>query len=420
MPSPTGPRTLTGVVTEGWSGQSASLRLEAVTFSDAIVLTEAPIGADGSFTVTLPDPQELADRLTPVEADALCALYEPDPATPPEVTPASLEALYAEARVYSSTAAEAEPVGVLGYQADTAAGLASVVQVYAASAGTVEGSCGDGALTFDLELVAGWNEVLHTESGGDTTLTAGSLPGGLRWRYYATSGEAGPPLEPPTPTTPIPREISGTAAVWSGGGAVVRAESFGLDSARVDVADGTISADGRFSVTLPVDGAALADALLTADADLFCPGPNSVSTVEITPGPFETVLVLNLFRVYDAADSRESVGIIFPDYSVLDDSPNYFYAASEVSVAGACVTTYGEESSTTRFDLDFKAGWNAVFSTESGPGSEAVLSVSTGPFPTNIKWIYEDEAALPEPPEPPTPPCANPECAPPDTPGRRF
>lgn len=203
-PDTFGPDTLAGVITEGWPGQPASLRLEAVTFLDATVLAEAPIGADGRFTMPLPGEQGVAGALTP--------LYEICDSL--EVSPSPLDVLYAEARVYASTSANAEPVGVLGYQADSAEGLISVILVYAASAGRVSGSCRDLGLDFNLDLLEGWNQVLYTESRGGTTLTTGSLPDGLRWRYYATSGELGPPAEPPgppveppepTPTTPLPK-----------------------------------------------------------------------------------------------------------------------------------------------------------------------------------------------------------------------
>ncbi|CAA9365774.1 MAG: hypothetical protein AVDCRST_MAG93-7965 [uncultured Chloroflexia bacterium] len=129
----------------------------------------------------------------------------------------------------------------------------------------------------------------------------------------ACGGNSAPPMEPPTnnsptPTTPAPKEISGTIDGWLGGEAGVRAESTGSETGELVVlAEGTISADGSFSLTLPVEGEALAAALFTIDSSFTCAGPNSVSTVEITPGPFETVFVKNYFRVYDSTDSSEVV-----------------------------------------------------------------------------------------------------------------
>lgn len=424
----TGSEALTGVITESWPGQAASLRLEAVTFSSATVLAEAPIGADGHFTMPLPGDQDVVDALTPVDAEALCALFGPDPTSTTEVTPSPLDVLYAEARVYASAAADAEPLGVLGYQADSAEGLISVILVYAASAGTVEGSCGSGELVFDLDLVAGWNEVAYTQSGNSITLKTGGLPDRLSWRFYATSGEPGspveppPPVEPPEPTPPpppptplTPKEISGTAEGWSDGQAIIRAEGTDLDNSRQSfVAERTISADGKFSLTLPAEEAELADVLFTADQELFCPEPG-VSTVKITPGPFETVFVGNYFLVYDATED-ELLGSISPDRLVPQNDFSYAYAPSDVSVKGECVTTYGDESSTLRLDLEYKAGWNAVFFTQRGP----VLSVSTGLFPTDARWVYTDEfQVLPGPPSDPLSPSCDPEdlaCPPPVTP----
>lgn len=168
--------TLTGTVTEGWPGQPASLRLEAVTLASAKVLAEVPIAADGRFTLTLPPREALADALTP--AERLCGSLE--------VAPGSLEVLYAEARVYASADPDARQLGVLGYQADAAGSLVSVILIYAGAAGRVEGSCRELGLDMDLELLEGWNQVLHAQRGGSTTLTTGTLPGGLSWRYYAT------------------------------------------------------------------------------------------------------------------------------------------------------------------------------------------------------------------------------------------
>lgn len=97
---------------------------------------------------------------------------------------------------------------------------------------------------------------------------------------------------------------------WSGGEAVVREES----TERFVVAEGTISTDGSFSLTLPVEGEVLADALFTIDSNFFRSGsePDVTSTIEITPGPFETVFVGNFFSVYDATDG-ELLGFISLD-----------------------------------------------------------------------------------------------------------
>ena len=175
--TPASPETLTGVIAQGWSGQAASLRLDAVTFSSesGTVLAEVPIGADGRFTTTLPTQEDVAGALTPVEG---CESLE--------VSPSPLNVVYAEARVYASTAASAEKLGVLGYQADVAGTLVSVILIYADAAGRVSGSCQDLGLDFDLDLLEGWNQVLYAQRGNSTTLTTGDLPDGLRWRFYAT------------------------------------------------------------------------------------------------------------------------------------------------------------------------------------------------------------------------------------------
>ncbi len=218
------------------------------------------------------------------------------------------------------------------------------------------------------------------------------------------SGTTPPTTDPPTPTPPTPHEISGTVEGWPGGEAVVRAEGFNLDDSRqAVVAEGTISADGRFSLTLPVEEAELAEVLVTADQELFCPAPG-VSTVEITPGPTELAAVPNYFGVYASTDSDERLGNIAANFTQNNGYTNFF-ASADATVQGECVTTYGEESSTLELDLDFKAGWNAVFSTS----GESVFSSKTGPFPEVTGWTYSEEIS-PVPPVPCEP--GDPECGP--------
>lgn len=193
---------------------------------------------------------------------------------------------------------------------------------------------------------------------------------------------------PPTPTKPVAREISGTVEEWTGGEAVVRA--IDIFDPEVPFTEGTIHADGSFSLTLPVEGEELASALATLDETFFCPHQNSGNTVEMTPASIETVFVSNGFFVYDSK-SGELLGSISPELKP-ENTFNNVYASSDATVKGDCVTSYDE----TRFDLDFKAGWNALSSTEDG----SVLSVSTRPFPKNITWTYRSDE-VPFEPEPP-------------------
>ena len=200
------------------------------------------------------------------------------------------------------------------------------------------------------------------------------------------SGTTPPTTGPPTPTPPTPHEISGTVEGWPGGEAVVRAEGFNPDdSSRVDVAEGTVSDDGSFSLTLPVEEAEFAEVLFTADQELFCPAPG-VSTVEITPGPIKLAAVPNYFGVYASTDSDKRFGNIAANFTQ-DNGYTNFFASADATIKGECVTTYGgEETSTLELDLDFKAGWNAVFSTS----GESGLSSKTGPFPEVTRWTYSE------------------------------
>lgn len=208
------------------------------------------------------------------------------------------------------------------------------------------------------------------------------------------------PNPTPTPTTSTPKEISSTIAEWTGGEAVVKAEAF-EDGGHILLAEGTISADGSFSLTLPVAEDIPDDAFVPFnEADICETEQGAVSTVEFTPsGPFDSAFIYS-FAVYDSAGS-DYLGDIYLENDSGETSYRYNYVASDVTVTGECVKTSsgsgGSASYTNRYNLDFKAGWNTSTTTY-GEG----LAYSTASIPAGISWYYTE--ALP--------PSCEPDCVP--------
>ena len=194
-----------------------------------------------------------------------------------------------------------------------------------------------------------------------------------------------PPNNPPIPATPTPEVLSGTIEQWTGEAAVIRALSYNFETNEsVVIAEGIINNDGSFSLTLPVDEG-VADALFTVDNGNFCEtnttGSNDIrSTIKVTPSSIEFANT-GLF-VYKSASSSEDE--IIGDVLVTDNNYaiaiNFNYAVSDVTIKGDCITT----SSTDRYDLSFKAGWNKVMAVFNSEGR----SLSTEPIPETISWSF--------------------------------
>lgn len=166
-----------------------------------IVLSEAPIGTDGSFRITLPGAERMADYLRPVER-LRYSCEASDGTGTVNITPSSFGVSYLFLLVYASADAGAPPVGELVYAGSAANAGFSVDWMYAASGATIEGSCTytaeneDGAQvtttqTFDLELKTGWNEVVSSYSESEdgvsvsTDLSTRGIPEGGRWDYLS-------------------------------------------------------------------------------------------------------------------------------------------------------------------------------------------------------------------------------------------
>jgi hypothetical protein len=193
-----GGEELSGTV-ENWTGQVVTLRAETWSFRET--LAEATIGSDGSFTLTLPG--QVVGDIT-VESDTFCEAFldNPEVISTVEVTPGPLDlAEIYELSVYASEDSDASYLGALSYEGLFEDSSFVVSQLYASSDATIAGSCtytleDDEGLqetyvdTFNLDLSAGWNEVVYeffNSEGSETvstTISTGDIPGAASWQYY--------------------------------------------------------------------------------------------------------------------------------------------------------------------------------------------------------------------------------------------
>lgn len=196
--SETGGKDLSGTV-DNWIGQAANIRAETWHFQET--LSEAPISSDGSFSLILPG-QVFGDLS--VESGNFCEefLDLPGVTSTVEVTPGPLDlAEVYELSVYTTEDSDASYLGALSYEGLLEESSFVVSQLYASSDATVTGSCtytledDEGSMetfvdTFDLDLSAGWNEVVYEfadsedDSAISTTISTGDIPGAASWQYY--------------------------------------------------------------------------------------------------------------------------------------------------------------------------------------------------------------------------------------------
>jgi len=193
-PDPTPPsssgKEVNGTV-ENWIGQAATLTAElANTVADSAVLAETPIGTDGSFSLTLPGGEGVAEHLGPLQGTSC----EDGGTGMVEVTPSTLEVASISYKAYVPAVSDASLLGEV-FQAVRSEGSSTIIyQMYATSNGTIKGSCvytyedENGAATtftdtYDMNLVAGWNNFLYTFTENGSTSSTGDVPATARWEY---------------------------------------------------------------------------------------------------------------------------------------------------------------------------------------------------------------------------------------------
>lgn len=200
-----GAKVLEGTA-EGWTGEDAVVRAEAYDEKDNhVVLAKSPVSADGSFGLSLPGAEGVAHALiTLTKKDLMCGTDHGAAASSIEMTPSSLEVASVALSVYPSSLPDTNDEDYLGMLSfENPEGSVEVLHVYAAAAATIRGKCtftdrykdsetGEevehtDTIIVDLNLVAGWNEVVSmTEEGtasATTVLSTGAVPKGLSWRY---------------------------------------------------------------------------------------------------------------------------------------------------------------------------------------------------------------------------------------------
>jgi hypothetical protein len=142
--------------------------------------------------------------------------------------------------------------------------------------------------------------------------------------------------------------VSGKLEGYSGGAKVLKVLR-GPGGQEVAGATGSLNADGTFTVTLP------GSASLTLTP--FAVGSNCAATVNPADAKSASVSV----GVYDSAASTTPIGTLFQGDSRTPTPTNgtisgviRIYVDKNVTVKGTCT------SPNTSYDLDLKAGWNAV------------------------------------------------------------
>lgn len=160
---------------KGWTGEDAVVRAEAYNAEDEyVVLAQAPVTADGSFSLSLPGAESVDDILfTLTKKDLLCETAQGTTTGTADMTPSRLEMTAVELTVYPSSLPDSNNEDYLGsFHLEDAEESVEVVQVYAAEdAASMRASCtfsdkhedpksGERVeitvtITVDLDLVAG-------------------------------------------------------------------------------------------------------------------------------------------------------------------------------------------------------------------------------------------------------------------------
>lgn len=196
------PKVLSGTV-ENWIGEEASLRAESYT--PGITVAEAPLNADGSFRLVLPAGDEMAGFLHPFPSDGYSCEGRGATGTV-EITPAPLKLAEIYRLIVSASPDDAAPeLGSLYYQGAMADADISVSQMYTATAGSIRGRCtetfetDEGKVltrtdTYEIELVAGWNEVVYVDRYSEdgryrvsTVASTREVPTTTSWEYTESS-----------------------------------------------------------------------------------------------------------------------------------------------------------------------------------------------------------------------------------------
>lgn len=212
--------------------------------------------------------------------------------------------------------------------------------------------------------------------------------------------------------TPMPKQLSGTAEGWKDADAVIRVatpSSTGPDGNStvpgIPLAEGTLSAEGAFVVTLPVLEAS-SEAFVVPD---FACNEGQRGSVSVVPDTLKIARAANL-EVFSGSGMGEVIGGLYqyaPEprtergfYSV---NLSYLYASGSGTISGTCIYEDSGLKETIVFDLELEPGWNTVILThilKINPDDFKVIDelFQIGSIPSGTRWYYS--AATPPPAEP--------------------
>jgi hypothetical protein len=188
--------------------------------------------------------------------------------------------------------------------------------------------------------------------------------------------------------------ISGTVQDWTGGAATVRAVSH-VGQQEVTLAEGTINANGTFSLTLP--GAETMGPYLSSVESFSCED-DANGEVVFTPSPLRVLEFDPEFLVFSADGSIAHLWQEDEDGRVY---VSQIYSASSATITGSCATySYVDDEPvpfTYIWDLNLTAGWNDGISeiTETGQ------NFRTGAIPAGVGWQWRYGTVPLPPPGPP-------------------
>ncbi|WP_034382898.1 hypothetical protein [Deinococcus sp. YIM 77859] len=206
-----------------------------------------------------------------------------------------------------------------------------------------------------------------------------------------------------TPSTPQPETVSGqvkelsaspsgtiTYSSWTGGAGKVLVSVEGKDN----LVTADLTADGRFSLTLPsLDAALLSNLDLTSDLPEGCTGSlttsgasnarGNVATFRVQAGKSGEIAPAG-FQVRTSGGTLESVSM---------EGGLYVYADKAAGLSGRLNCTQDGVPVTGNINVQLQAGWNKMTLTLSATKQGGTLSLKTGSLPA--QWLYlENDSAL--------------------------
>lgn len=212
-------------------------------------------------------------------------------------------------------------------------------------------------------------------------------------------------------TEPPTKVVSGTVQGWTDGRAAVRAVAgdYGEVYRDVPLAEGSLEADGSFSLTLPPADEIPDNVVYPAKSLFSCikgiPGgyEGETGSVEIVPADLGYVY-LTAFAVFRPGTDANREGDLYyrGDGAKTDATHNvvYLYATADGTVKGRCTTSAGDKEdgydTSDSYDLALKAGWNEIIQTDTSSLRSVTSSLQTGPLPQGLTWQYLDYSDFPK------------------------